>query len=148
MKKFILVILALTLSACSLMPASEFNQNLARWNEADISHYKYDLVIGCFCPFFQDMPLTIEVKDGVVVSITRVDGTALDASDMNYQYYVPYATIDSLFTELKSEIAEADEVTVTYDPLYGFPVDVAIDRIKLAVDDELSLQVTNFEVLK
>ena len=31
---------------------------------------------------------------------------------------------------------------------YGFPVDVSIDVIKLAVDDELSLRVTNFEVLK
>lgn len=148
MKKFTLVILALILSACSLMPASEFNQNLAKWHQADLSHYQYDLVIGCFCPFSQDMPLTIEVKDEVVVSITRADGTLIDSSNMNYQYYVPYAILDGLFAELKTEMTEADEITVTYDPLYGFPVNVAIDRIKLAMDDELSLQVINFEVLK
>ncbi|MFM8424819.1 MAG: DUF6174 domain-containing protein [Chloroflexota bacterium] len=56
--------------------------------------------------------------------------------------------MDLLFAELKSEMAEAEELTVAYDPQYGFPSEVWIDRIKLAVDDEMSLQVTNFEVLE
>ena len=146
MKKIILVVLALIVAACST--SSEYDQKLKQWTDAGVSHYRYDLVIGCFCPFSQDMPLTIEVKDGQVVSITNVEGVLLDASNPSYQYYLEYATIDLLFAELKSEMAEAEELTVVYDPQYGFPSEVWIDRIKLAVDDEMSLQVTNFEVLE
>ncbi len=146
MKKIILVVLALIVAACST--SSEYDQKLKQWTDAGVSHYRYDLVIGCFCPFSQDMPLTIEVKDGQIVSITNVEGVLLDASNPSYQYYLEYATIDLLFAELKSEMAEAEELTVAYDPQYGFPSEVWIDRIKLAVDDEMSLQVTNFEVLE
>ncbi|MEY2818737.1 MAG: hypothetical protein RL275_2200 [Chloroflexota bacterium] len=146
MKKIILVVLALIVAACST--SSEYDQKLKQWTDAGVSHYRYDLVIGCFCPFSQDMPLTIEVKDGQVVSITNVEGVLLDASNPSYQYYLEYATIDLLFAELKSEMTEAEELTVAYDPQYGFPSEVWIDRIKLAVDDEMSLQVTNFEVLE
>lgn len=146
MKKIILVVLALIVAACST--SSEYDQKLKQWTDAGVSHYRYDLVIGCFCPFSQDMPLTIEVKDGQVVSITNVEGVLLDASNPSYQYYLEYATIDLLFAELKSEMAEAEELTVAYDPQYGFPSEVWIDRFKLAVDDEMSLQVTNFEVLE
>jgi len=146
MKKILVLVLSIFLAGC--FAATEYNQNLAKWQEAGIAHYKYDLVIGCFCPFYEDMPLTIEVKNGEAVSITRGDGTSIDPSDPNYQFYGSYTTIDRLFEQLKSEMADADEVIVTYDPQYGFPVDVSIDVIKLAMDDELSLSVTNFEVLK
>jgi hypothetical protein len=146
MKKFVLVVLALILAACS--GGSEYDQNLKKWQDAGISHYRYSLVIGCFCPFYQDMPLTIEVENGEVTSIARADGTLIDSSDPNYEFYEKYATLDGLFVELKSEMTEAEEVIVTYDSQFGFPADVSIDRIKLAMDDELSLQVTNFEVLK
>ncbi len=146
MKKFILGVLAIILVACST--GSEQDKNLNKWQDAGISHYQYDLVIGCFCPFMQDMPLTIEVENGEVASISRADGTEILASDPNYEYYVKYATIEGVFSELKNETADADEVVVTYDAQYGFPAEVSIDRIAAAVDDEMSLQVTNFEVLK
>ncbi|MBI3170773.1 MAG: hypothetical protein HYZ22_20010 [Chloroflexi bacterium] len=148
MNKLLLLTLTILLTACSALQTSEFDQNLSKWQDANIAYYRYDLFIGCFCPFYQDMPLTIEVKNGEVASIARADGTFVDASDPNYEFYVKYATIDRLFAELKSETAQAEEVVVTYDPQYGFPVNVSIDVIKLAMDDELSLQVTNFEVLK
>lgn len=145
MKKLTLAIFVFVLSACS---ASRFDQNLTKWNDAGISHYRFQLVIGCFCPFYEDMPLTIEVNDGEVVSISRADGTVMTPADANYQYYEKYATIERLFSELESEMKIADKTIVTYDPLYGFPAHVEIDQIELAVDDELSLQVTNFEAIK
>ncbi|MCQ3938054.1 MAG: hypothetical protein DPW18_13540 [Chloroflexi bacterium] len=149
MKKFLYLILALTLAACSAVPQSEFDENIAKWRDASISHYRYQLFIGCFCPFAEDMPLTIEVKDGEVVSMTRFDGTPIDPADPAYETYRLYSTMDRLFLELEAELnGEADEVLVTYDPLFGFPVSIAIDRIKEAVDDELSLQVSNFEMLE
>lgn len=149
MKKLILLFLALVLAACSAVPASEFDQNLAKWQSMDVSHYKYTLSIICFCAFWDQMPLTIEVKDDEIVSITNVNGEVIDPSNMNYQYFEEYATIDRIFEALKADIeGEADEVTVSYEPLYGFPVEVSIDRIKEAIDDEVSLQIENFETLQ
>jgi len=59
-----------------------------------------------------------------------------------------YATIDRLFSELGSDaVQEADSLTVSYDSTYGFPVEVAIDYIELAADDELYLSVSAFEPL-
>jgi hypothetical protein len=147
MKKIILLTLALVLAACTAGASSEYDQNLQKWQNADIEHYRYSLFISCFCPFTQDMPLTIEVQNGEVVSMTKADGTIVESSDPSHQYYVPYATIDGIFAELKSDLSEADEVLVTYDGTYGYPATIAIDQIKEAIDDELSLEISNFEVL-
>lgn len=147
MKKIILLVLAIILAACT--GVSEYDQSLAKWQDADISHYRFQLFIGCFCPFAEDMPLTIEVLDGEVVSITSADGSPVETTDPSFETYNSYATIDRLFLELKANLSgEAEEVVVTYDPTYGFPVNISIDWIKAAVDDELSLQVSNFEVLQ
>lgn len=147
MKKITLILLTIILAACT--GASEYDQNLAKWQAVDVSHYRYDLFIGCFCPFAEDMPLTVEVLNGEIVSITSADGSPVEATDPSRGVYESYATIDRLFAELETDLSgEADEVVVTYDPTYGFPVNIAIDQIKEAIDDELSLQVSNFEILE
>ena len=146
MKKILLLVLSLILAACST--ASEYDQNLKKWQDADVAHYQFDLFIGCFCPFRDMMPLTIEVQNGEVVSITQQDGTAVTENDPSYTYFVEVATVDRLFEELNSSLnGGADEVLVTYDATYGFPVTISIDQIKEAIDDEIAYQVANFEVL-
>jgi hypothetical protein len=146
MKKLILIGLVIVLAACSLVAPSEFESNLQKWEQADISHYRYELFIGCFCIFVENMPLVIEVKDGEVVSMEYANGNAIDENDR--EFFERFATIDRLFSELEADLAgEADEVTVTYDSTYGFPSQVSIDYIKEAIDDELGLIASNFEVL-
>ena len=49
---------------------------------------------------------------------------------------------------MKKILNDAEEIQISYDATYGFPNSIAIDYIKEAVDDELSLQVSDFEVLK
>ena len=149
MKKIVLLMLALILAACSAGSTTDFDKNLAKWNDANISHYRYQLFIGCFCPFAGDMPLIIEVKDGEVVSMTRSDGTPISQTDPSYGVYESYATIDRVFLKLEADqTGEADEVIVTFDSTYGFPANVAVDNIKEAIDDEISYQVSSFEVLE
>lgn len=148
MKKMLLLVLVLMLAACTTS-GSEFDQNKAKWEDANISHYKFDLWIGCFCAFRSQMPLTIEVQDGKVVSMTDVNGEAITAESPSYEIFSTYETIDRLFVKLAADIsAGADEITVSYDPIYGFPVTTYIDYIHEAADDELSIEVQNFEVLK
>ncbi|MEK6752514.1 MAG: DUF6174 domain-containing protein [Chloroflexota bacterium] len=149
MKKIILLTLALVLSACSIGAGTDFDRNLSKWEDANIIHYRYTLFISCFCVFSDEMPLTIEVKDGEVVSMTRSDGTAVAPTDNFYELYQPYSTMDRLFLKLEADLTgEADNLAVTYDPVYGFPSNVSIDYITEAIDDEISYQISNFEALK
>jgi len=94
------------------------------------------------------MPLTIEVQNGEVVSITQADGVAVATDDPSYELFMSVASMDALFATLDSSLnGEADEVLVTYDTTYGIPTSISIDNIKEAVDDEIFYQVENFEVL-
>jgi len=150
MKKLIFIVMALLLAACASVNAlgnqSEIEQNQAKWQDADISHYRYDLSISCFCVFTQDMPLILEVQDGKVVSMEYQNGKEIDPSLT--ELFEKYATIDRVFAELEAGLnGAADEVTVKYDPTYGFPSEATIDVEKQATDDELYLTLSNVEKL-
>jgi hypothetical protein len=148
MKKIILLTLSLILAACTAASTpSEFEKNQQLWNDANISHYRYTLSLSCFCAFMDDMPLTVEVQNDKVVSITSGKGTVIDSTNPSYEIFQNYVPMENLFAQLKSALEEADEVTVGYDATYGFPTSIAIDQVKEATDDELWITVENFEVL-
>ena len=150
MKTIILIVMAFLLTACvsanALGSQSEVDQNLDKWRDARISHYRYDLFLSCFCVFNEDMPLHIEVRDGKVVSMEYESGKAIDPSLL--EFFERYATIDRVFTEVKAGLnGAAAEVIEKYDPAHGFPTEVKIDVEKQATDDELYLTLSNFEKL-
>ncbi|MGB8980715.1 MAG: DUF6174 domain-containing protein [Anaerolineales bacterium] len=146
MRKLVLIVSAFALAGCSLGSQTQIERNRQKWQDANISHYRFDLFVGCFCVFNEDMPLAIEVKDGQVVSMEYQSGNEIDPT--NRELFDKYATIDRIFTELETNIdGKADEVTVKYDPAYGFPAHINVDFIKEAIDDELALSVSNFEKL-
>lgn len=149
MKKIILMLLTLFLAACSRGTKSEFDINLEKWESAQIDHYRYSLAYICFCPNADKIPLHIEVQNGEVVSMTFADGTPVPDDDPMFEFYSEYSTIDRVFSALKAELeGEADEVTVTYNSTLGYPEEINIDRVKEAIDDELMVQVTDFEILE
>lgn len=151
MKKLILIVMTLVLAGCAVMGSalgsqSEIEQNKEKWQDANISHYRYELFISCFCAFNEDMPLIIEVQDGKVVSMEFQSGKEIDPS--LHELFDKYATIDRLFAELEADLnGAADKVVVEYDPTYGFPTKADIDFVEEAVDDELYLSISNFEEL-
>ncbi len=146
MKRLLFVFLALALAACSAGSQTEIERSQQKWQEANVSHYRFNLFVGCFCIFTQDMPLVIEVQNGEVVSMEYQNGNEIDSTSRGY--FQRYATIDKIFGELTKDInGEADQVTVTYDANYGFAAQADIDFIKEAVDDEISLTLSNFEKL-
>ncbi|MCI0553807.1 MAG: DUF6174 domain-containing protein [Anaerolineae bacterium] len=154
MKKLILLmaVAALALSACASGASanqneSELSQNQQKWQDANISHYRYHLAISCFCVFSQDMPLIIEVQDGQVVSMEYSSGNEIDAGSR--EYFQRFETIDKVFEQLQKDIGgEADEVVVTYNATYGFPEEVKIDYVLEATDDEIWLTISDFEPLQ
>lgn len=148
MRSILFVLLAVLLTACATVGAasSEFDQALEKWQDADISHYQYNLDISCFCAFRGNMPLVIEVQNGEVVSMEYQNSAEIDPASL--ELFQKYATIDSIFAELEKALSgEADHVTVTYDETYGFPTQVTIDFEEQAADEEIYLTISNFEVL-
>jgi hypothetical protein len=144
----LLVLLVLAAAGCgNFQQGRALSRNRALWESQDISHYRLQLRIGCFCAFMDLMPLSVEVRDGQVVSLLDASGRPVPGDRL--EMLERYAGIDKVFELVDQAISgKADKVTVTYDPTYGFPTQVSIDYIKLAVDDELGLQVSNFEVLE
>ena len=147
MKRMVLLLLAVILAACSALgQGDDFSRNQKKWQDAGITHYRFNLFVGCFCAFTENMPLVIEVKDGEIVSMEYQTGNPLD--DGSREYFSSFATIDRLFAELEGVLhGEADKVIVTYDPAYGFPVELNLDFIEEVADDELYLTVSGFEAL-
>jgi hypothetical protein len=139
-----ILILALTLSACGAK--SDLAKNHEKWTSSGVSHYRFELTISCFCPFMDVIPVTVEVKDGKIVSMTDVNGQPL--KEEFAQTFEEAATVEGLFAVAEENIANADEVEVTYDAQYGFPASIVVDRIKMAVDDEISYYVGAFKVLE
>jgi hypothetical protein len=147
MKKILLITLVFILAACSA-GGSEFSRNQKKWTDANIQHYRFELNISCFCAFRDQMPLKVEVQNGKVVSITAQDGSLVDSTDMNYEFFLPYATIDKLFTELQADLdGKAATVAVKYDATLGFPTELNIDYDQQVADEELYLYASNLEKL-
>lgn len=138
-----LLILALSLSACS--GKSELGKNRDKWNLAGVTHYRFELTISCFCPFSEIMPIMVEVEDGKIVSMTDVNGQAVEGEFS--QYIEGAATIERLFDLAAQNLSEADQVEVAYDAQFGYPSAIRVDFIKMAVDDEISYYVNSFKAL-
>jgi len=148
MKKLLLILLITVMTACATLERSDFDRHQKKWQEANISHYRFELNIVCFCTFRNRMPLQIEVLNGQIVAMTDASSHRIAATDPHYGYFSRYATVDRLFSELQSNLkGQADQVTVVYHPNYGFPTRISIDRIKGAADDELGLIVSGFDRL-
>ena len=147
MKKLILILLAFILVACSA-GGSELSRNQQKWEDANITHYRFELNISCFCAFRDQMPLSVEVKDGQIVHMASADGTLVLDTDPNYEFFAPHATIDLLFAEINAAIKDgAESVNVTYDATYGFPAEVAIDISQQIADEEMYYSISGFEAL-
>jgi hypothetical protein len=148
MKKLTLLFLVLVLTACASGRTTELGRNQQKWQDANITHYRFQLGVSCFCPVGGIMPMTVEVNNGEVVSLLDVNGDVLPVADPLNELILKYATIDRIFAELAQDSVQgADKLTVAYDPSYGFPSDVTIDFIELVADDELYITVSAFEPL-
>lgn len=128
--------------------AADIAANYQRWQEADIRDYRFSLMVGCYCPMSPIMPITVEVRDGKVVSMIDANGVVISTDDPGADFFLKYTNIDRIYTELTSaQFSEADKLTVTFDPTYPVPATVSADFIEMAVDDELYLGISGFTVV-
>ncbi len=146
LKRFSLIFTLIALTACSVTPSSTLAANRQKWESQHIGHYRFQLAIGCFCAFRSQMPLTVEIKDGQVVSMLDSQGQAVSEFADTFE---KYNTVEKLFDTLNSALnGGADKVTVEYNADYGYPQSIDIDYIELAMDDEMGFTISEFEILK
>ncbi len=136
----VLTLILLGANGCGILGPDEsddLEEAWERWGAAGILDYDFTLQRGCFCADFG--PKRVKVRRGVVESILD-----LDTGDPFVDSRNAYPAIPGLFDFLADAIDEADEITIDYDRALGFPISVTIDFIKDAIDDELSLTVSEF----
>ena len=144
-RKSIALILALAVSACSnpFSPSDELEDAREKWEEQGIDSYTLTVREICFCPIELGGPFHVTVVRGQVTSV--VYGGPGEAVTPDAR--IPL-TVEELFDTVEDAMREADEVEVDYDPTYGFPASIRIDRIRLAVDDELYYEAKDFSPLR
>ena len=110
-----------------------------RWRDANVGAYVYTLQRSCFCAPESIGPVEISVVDGRVVQRvhTSPELTVQGGDDR-------WPAIEGLFDYVDRALREADEITVRYHPDLGYPVEVSVDWIREAVDDEESLTIQSF----
>lgn len=115
----------------------------AVWEDAAVSNYEYVYQRTCFCGAEFVRPLRIQVRSGVVSSVTFADtGAAVTDTALG-----PFPTIDGLFDDLQARIIEADNVNAEFDVQFGFPSEYIVDLQAAVADEEYSIAVTGFRQL-
>jgi len=142
----LLFVMVLVLSACG-GNGSELQKNREKWEAQIIDHYRYTVVVTCFC-MFAGAEVTYEVQNGQVVNqtIQPHPDRQIDPAEI-VSFYEQYNTLDKVFDFVEQVNKEADEVTLEYDSNYSFPTEISVDYIKEAIDDEIYISISNLEPL-
>lgn len=128
-------------AACSLLtgpsePQGRLDENRRKWRAQGILSYTYEHERTCFCPPEITEPVHLTVREGVVVSAVRRDGTLVESARLPQ-----YPTMEGVFEIIQDAIErDAAKIVVAYHPLRGYPTDAEIDYVERAVDEELRLQ--------
>jgi hypothetical protein len=105
----------------------DLREQRRNWVRLGISDYSYDFQRACFC--------------GGPLRPLRQAPPFLPANWAG--------TINDVFTELQRLFDQgADEINLDFDDDFHFPSRAEIDRVRNAIDDELTLHLSNFQPLR
>lgn len=120
--------------------ASELERNRELWDSQNIADSEYRLQLACFCPPDVTSEVMVTVSSGETMKVTYTDGVPVTSPT-----FEKFNTVDKLFDYIDNAYEEgAFEVRVTYDEDLGIPMDVHVDFIENAVDEELGFTVSGF----
>ena len=119
----------------------ELSSARARWAASQPTAYEITVRTSCFCA--ETRPVIVAVRAGVVESRRYADtGLAIDP-----RFTSLFPAVEGLFAIVDDAVARnAAQLDVQYDAERGFPVRIAIDYLKNAIDDEITYVVTDFKV--
>ena len=123
---------------------SALDSALSTWAGIDSTHYQYVSQRACEClPEFTE-PIIVEVVDGAVESAVF----ERDLQPVSPELMGTLKTVDELFAVIQAAIDEgAYSIDVTYESETGVPRSIVIDYDQNAADEELYLDIRDFEVI-
>lgn len=141
-----MALLALIAVGCGRVLEPEQDEHTlsrARWASTNTNDYVFDLQRSCFCVSDFVRPVRIEILGGIVNSAVYTDTGELISPPLTS---VP--TIEDLFDEIREALdGSAFSVIADYHPGMGYPINVSIDYIENAIDDEMAFSVSSFQLL-
>jgi len=124
--------------------AALLEHNRDVWFNAGVTSYRYTITRSCECTPESTGPVTVEVRNGLVVDRRYDSGAAVSP-----QYSEIFTTVPGLFDIIEEAVSlPAASLSVRYNEDYGYPESIAIDWVAGAVDDEVSYRVGSFNVLR
>ena len=110
------------------------------WESKNISSYQIKQSISCFC--INEGPYRVVVKDDTLYSaVNSYTNEPVDAKSLNLY------TIDELFDLIdQAQSYHAEVLKVEFDGIFHYPKKIDIDYSRQAVDDELSIVISDFGV--
>lgn len=124
--------------------AALLERNRDAWFNTGVTSYRYTITRSCECLPESAGPVTVEVRNGLVVDRRYESGAAVSP-----QYSGIFTTVPGLFDIIEEAVAlPAASLSVRYNEDYGYPESIAIDWVAGAVDDEVSYRVSDFTILR
>lgn len=122
----------------------QFNRRV--WEKQNITGYRYTFSNGCFCIPDARGPVVIEVRNGRTFSVSSVT-TGQPVS--NPEFFQNYNTIPKLFNIIQDAIArQAVNLNVSYNSRHGYPTQINVDYNAQIADEELYLNINNFQIIR
>jgi hypothetical protein len=155
---FLLLIFLAINSSCTPKATNDsfmktLQENRSKWESQNITHYLMTISLPADIGNYDAMPVTIEVKDGKMISIFDVNGLKI-SSDVNYfsttfMYDPDEFTIPGLFSIIeKTYKNNPPEIDVTYDPKLGYPSNITVDPYVEPCCQKYSYEVLELKILQ
>ncbi|MFT5144428.1 MAG: hypothetical protein ACI80V_003165 [Rhodothermales bacterium] len=145
MRPLFLLFLGGLITGCALTgPESnaeltDLDEARERWEQWGLDDYDIDLTRSCFC--IGAGAMTVLVRDDTVAAVLQQDSPW--SFDQGWWQYIP--TVDGLFDLAEEAQKDAFRVDITFSQTHGYPVEISIDWIENAVDDEISYSVSGID---
>lgn len=150
------LLVCLLLPSCSLFGSGDSKQDELEehreiWEEQDISNYRFDLQVACFCSRWP-YPAEVRVRSDTVAAIFDPEtGDTLrnPRSGKPALQEIPdsYRNVDGLFEVIERAITEDyHRFNVKYNDRFGYPKKIDYEIGENATDDQVTYDASNFEM--
>ena len=138
----VFLLFAIFLIACNednaQVSQTDFETNLTKWEEFDISDYYFTQSISCYCTEEYLLPKEVRVVNGTIVSI--------NGEEYDPEVHYDFRTINDFFDFIEGKAnSNPSSFGVSYDEQYGFPTRIALDPVEQIADDEITYTLSDFK---
>ena len=150
MCRFLILLPLLLLLSCDssdpdLKDFSHIAEAAERWQAYEFESYAIDQTIQCFCPPPQTFTLHVEADSIVGIDLNMSAFELWDLSEEQLQEYAQQRsfTVNDVFALIAENLESAHQLDVTYDPTYGYPTEVYLDKAANIADEEIRIKMSN-----